>query len=275
MAAVGGDIKTRVYNRGRGFDSVCVFYKLSEKPEFASTDEEYFWSLPGSLSATEARTQGCVYDPEGKHTWEVNLFWLRGLIEKKRLVLLYSRFTVKNIWKSGGIPRKPETMGQGVFSAYMKEIATALKAGYKISISEGNEIFLRKMDAEAVDTSRLDPTREEIEGTIKTLIDALFDKIKESFETLHNFLGFIIRKEGFLEDVDEKYWKLFRDVRQREIFGDPVSDNLFKLLSLFSDLEPYIYEQGVPAVLNDFHQLHKEYVQASDLEQKPEVAYAK
>nr|AIA17656.1 Unknown Function [uncultured bacterium] len=80
---------------------------------------------------------GRIYSPGDRHTWEVNQVWMLAQIHIKRGFAICSNVNLKNVMRYESFDR---------FSAFAKEIATAIKAGYTIYISDditdGKKIFL-------------------------------------------------------------------------------------------------------------------------------------
>lgn len=264
----------KVYEAAKSADSRVFFYKLRRRDEFTngnSARENQFFDVNNH---EEAKRVGQIYDPLGKHEWHVNLSWVLGIIHQKRDIVLLTPVTAQNIWRKDTEPKTEVELKKMPFSAFAREIAVAIKAGYRIHIRANQPICLSLRenpdnvseplpDTSNFTLSMIDPSNEEVLNTIHGITRILFLKIKEKFANnskYHDsYVDYIQYCNACLDDVNKinedeliaNYLAVDDDFPNQTSFLD-----LLKALTLFVE-KGYIYTaenslQRPVCTINDF-----------------------
>lgn len=106
----------------------AILYKLTDMTEFRLDG-----TMDTFLQGENSRATGRVYGPGDLHAWDVNQVWVLAQVHHARPFVIYSELNDKNKMR-----RNQPT----VYSAFTKEVSTAIKAGYTISITDNNRIQL-------------------------------------------------------------------------------------------------------------------------------------
>lgn len=220
MAATGTFFKKSYFNNAwdvyyssfiSGSQKSIILYKLSER-QFLNASGE----LEKLADHEDMLATGRMYAPISKHAWDVNKMWVKAQIELGREAKIYSNFSYKNIYR---------TNHPSMYSAFMKEIALLIKAGYNVSHIEPivinsktvNTITLSPPNPKKILTmDDLDPTTQDIEEkAIPILVNALlaYKKITQAVKTLKNLFN-EINNAGYQHDEEalrEKISKALMD----------------------------------------------------------------
>jgi len=124
------EVAWRVYHNTTTSKSLkpAMLYKLTDMTRF-KIDGTYDAFLQGEYGGITGR----VYSPGDMHAWDVNQVWLLAQLHHARPFVIYSELNDQNKMR-----RNQPT----VYSAFTKEVSTAIKAGYTISITDNNRIQL-------------------------------------------------------------------------------------------------------------------------------------
>lgn len=101
-----------------------------------------------------------------EHAWDTNQVWVLAQIHKGRAFTMLSELSPQYVMR-GNYP--------GVFSAFAKEVAMAIKAGYEVSINAAHQIQLnpdKYTDAAKFRFDELTPTEQEIKSAVKIIDDS-------------------------------------------------------------------------------------------------------
>lgn len=194
----GDDICKRLYQEAISSNGIAFFYKLRNKETFGiDRDERFFY------------TKGIVYDPNGKHTWHVNLSWVLGLIHRKKKIIINSQVLAYNVWRKDFVPEDNAQLKLSQFSAFSREIASVMKIGYSIGMQDDCMITLSppKEDHSRFKLVDINPTADEVEASIKQILLFIFDCISERIELTKYLSAFEERyfpREGKYKGFEEE-----------------------------------------------------------------------
>jgi hypothetical protein len=166
--------KKKCYECGKSSNREVYLYKISEKEELGKEDE-IFWGLSKDELAF-CKNIGQIYDPNGKHSWEVNMAWLQGVFEVERKVIIYSPLKMKYFKRREG----------DRFSAFAREIAVLIKAGYKPNILENKIVLVLEQNEQSKKEFNDIIDDNEIHIALKNVLAVIIRKINDMLETIES-----------------------------------------------------------------------------------------
>lgn len=147
----------------------ALIYKMKDLSELEANGIMNQFS-DGENIYKEAR----IYTPFNMHTWGVNKVWLLAQIHKGRPFTIHSELKDKYIRRE---------LNQNCYSAFAKEIATAMKAGYII-----HDNILKPFDNDAgkqLTANDIDPSDNETIQSILCVKESHFLKFPLNFKKMH------------------------------------------------------------------------------------------
>lgn len=252
----------KMYDYGKASNENSFLYKLRIM-EYAGSETDFFNMSQEELK--NAKQRGIIYNPDGKHTWGRNLSWLLGLINKKRDLVIFSNIIDKNIWRKDFVPESEEDMEDKQFSAFSREIAAAMKAGYAIEIKDASILLkCENPQADKLRIDQIDPSFEEIENSLVKVMNFIFNHVSEYFDNdINNFFMFCkkikidknpldspITSEDY--DFDSEEYKKYKEYDEERSFYNDLGyeftdnkDNFLIMVKYFSKLIEYgfIYDE--------------------------------
>jgi hypothetical protein len=142
----------------------------------AGDQKHRYFGFENEAELKAAKAMGRVYDPvdDKYHNWDVNLRWLLGIIQRSRTVEINTPTSKEYIYREG----RGET-----FSAFAREIATVMKAGYQTEFSEEGQLKLTPPlhDLSKLTLQDINPTKEETESAIQTVLLTTLEKISSIY----------------------------------------------------------------------------------------------
>lgn len=190
---------------GTSSKTPAFFYRLRRRDEYQAytcvydSDHHYF-GLSSKEEKNEAKSLGRIYDPGNRHTWQLNLAWVLGLLHSGREIIINSKVELKNFYRNDKIPKDKNDTPR--YSAFAKEMGAALKAGYKLSINDEGYICLTPPNSnlEHLRIEDIDPTTAELDEMIKKVLVFLYLKIAEVKKSEY--------LKEFLNESMNNYWEL-------------------------------------------------------------------
>jgi hypothetical protein len=172
----------KMYNLGKSNSERVFLYKLRRIQSDARSDEDFF-QMQTADEVKKAKEIGAIYNPDGKHTWEANISWILGIVHAKRDVKLYSEIIAKNIWRKDVVPKNDKNIGDVPFSAFARELAALMKAGYQLAMQDDGFIHLtcNQSDTSQLKIPDINPTPQEVQESLKKIIFCIFSRIDENF----------------------------------------------------------------------------------------------
>ena len=147
----------------------AMLYKLADKEYIINSGLGDLFAEGEDLPAT-----GRNYSPlNNKHAWDVNQVWVLAQIHKGRSFELLSLLTPQYIKRQ---------FQPNVYSAFAKEVATAIKANYQISIASICKVQLQPSDpiqAKQLLASDLNLTDSEIQRAVDSVNQAIVRHYKQ------------------------------------------------------------------------------------------------
>jgi len=215
------ELAKRVYDFGSASNETIFFYKLRRREEFRSTsnDDRYYFFPEGSGDVVKAKETGVIYNPlvkgRNRHTWEINLSWILGIVHKKRSIVLKSKFIKRNIWRNDYNPKCVKDVEQAEFSAFIREIAAAEKAGYTTTINKYGSLILTppEQSTHRLTLSDIYPHSDDILKTVNTVTYVLINFLKISYGSLYDYADYVTKVcELKNEDKSEVNRQLYNEL---------------------------------------------------------------
>lgn len=139
----------------------ALIYKLRDKRDGVITKQELLNFKRGEKISAVCR----LYRPR-LHSWTQNLCWLLGLVHKKRSFIVFSNINKENIYRINKVTQH---------SAFAREIASLIKAGYKINLHSGFldriSLFPETGKDYLLDLMQLNMATDKIDEAIQKVVD--------------------------------------------------------------------------------------------------------
>lgn len=166
-------ILLQVYSKASSSNIPVFFYKLRHRDVIGGNEARYF-NYENDEQLKYAKEQGVIYDPpDKKHSWLVNLAWVFGIVEKSRIIIINTPISKYYIFREGIANKNLNN-----FSAFAREIAVVIKAGYQIEIFEECRLkLIPPINPLNCILDEIDSTIEDTQIAIRKILHSLLKQI--------------------------------------------------------------------------------------------------